>query len=423
MKKILSLCLVTILVIALSACGVTGSGKTEVSIFQFKVENESGLLKAADAYMVANPSVSIKINTVGGGADYGAALRTEFTGGKAPTIFNIGGPQDVNDWINNVEDLSNTDLSKKAFKGLNEPVTKAGKVYGLPFNQEGYGLIYNKKIFEKAGIKPETITTFSALEEAVKTLTAKKAELGIDGAFSVAGKETWITGLHMSNSFLATEFGSINKAMEAKTVNFAQNDAFKALVDLQINNANTEPKNLNTVDYTAQVETSFSQGKVAIIHQGNWIYSNIEQTNPTLAKEIGLLPVPVKGGIEDNIFVGVPMFWAVNKEKKDPEKQAAIDFLTWLYTDPAGQEIVVNDLGFIPAYEGFTHQPADPLAKEVLRYAKASKTSPWVFMGYPTDWGMGTLGTEMQNYFSGEKTWEQVIAAAKQKWESDRKAA
>lgn len=44
----------------------------------------------------------------------------------------------------------------------------------MPFNQEGYGFIYNKEIFEKAGIDPATITSYEALENAVKTLDSKK---------------------------------------------------------------------------------------------------------------------------------------------------------------------------------------------------------------------------------------------------------
>lgn len=412
-----------LLTVSLAACGGgSTSGKTEVSIFQFKVENEKGLLKAADEYMALNPDVSIKISTVGGGADYGAALRTEFTGGKAPTIFNIGGPQDVEDWKNNLEDLTSSELSQKAFDGLNEPVTKDGKVYGLPFNQEGYGLIYNTEIFEKAGIDASSINTFAALETAVKTLDSKKAELGIDGVFAVAGKETWTTGLHMSNSFLSAEFGSIQKTMEAKTVDFKYGDAFQALIDLQKDHAAVDAKTLSTVDYTTQVESQFAQGKAAIIHQGNWTYGNMKDANPDISDKLAMLPVPVKGQKEDSIFVGVPMFWGINKEKPAAEKEAALKFLTWMYSDEKGQDIVINDLGFIPAYEGFSQKPTDPLAKEILRYAEEGKTSPWVFMGYPTDWGMGTLGVEIQNYFSGEKTWDQVIEASKKKWEEQRAA-
>ena len=45
-----------------------------------------------------HPNVDINIETVGGGNDYGAALRSKFQSGQEPTIFNIGGPQDVEDW-------------------------------------------------------------------------------------------------------------------------------------------------------------------------------------------------------------------------------------------------------------------------------------------------------------------------------------
>lgn len=420
-KKIMTVMAAAMMTFGMVGCtSKTNADQIDVSIFQFKVENEAGLQKAADAYMALHPDVSIKINTVGGGADYGAALRTEFSGGNAPTIFNVGGPQDVTDWINSLEDLTDTELSGKAFDGLNEAVTQDGKVYGLPFNQEGYGFIYNKAMFEQAGIDAESITTFSALEEATQKLDSKKDELGIDGVYSLAGKETWTTGLHLSNSFLSAEFGNIVEAMDAKEVEFKYADAMKKLVDLQKDNATAEGAEINTVDYTMQMETQFASGKAAMVHQGNWTYSNIEAIDPELAKNVGFLPVPVEGVVEDNLFVGVPMYWAINKEKTDAEKEAAIDFLTWMYTDPEGQSIVINDLSFIPAYTGFKEKPADPLAQAILEYSENGKTSAWVFMGYPTDWGMGVLGTDMQGYFDGTKTWDEVIESSKESWKKDR---
>lgn len=91
--------------------------------------------------------MKINLQTVGGGDDYGAALRAQFQSGNEPDIYNVGGPQDVSDWMGRLEDLSDAPWADKVLDGVASGVTVDGAVYGLPYNIEGYGLAYNKAIF------------------------------------------------------------------------------------------------------------------------------------------------------------------------------------------------------------------------------------------------------------------------------------
>ena len=215
-KKALSLMTVTALICgSLVGCssskdssGGSASGDVTVDIFQFKVETQEALQAAAKKYEESHDGVKINIETIGGGNDYGAGLRTKFQSGQEPTIFNIGGPQDVEDWASKLEDLSDEPWVNQAFEGTLGSVTTDDGIFGMPFAQEGYGFIYNKQIFEKAGINPEEITTFAKLEEAVETLDSKKSELGIEAVFAFPGKEKWVTGLHLLNVALGNEFAS-----------------------------------------------------------------------------------------------------------------------------------------------------------------------------------------------------------------------
>ena len=178
-KKLLSLAAVGVMTASvLAGCGNSGGGKSggdqvQLDVFQFKVEFKDQFNKLAQEYMKENPNVKINVTTVGGGGDYGAALKSKFSSGNEPTIFNIGGPQDVKDWMTKLEDLTDVPVAKEALPKTLDGVTVDGKVYGLPFNQEGYGFIYNKAIFEKAGIKAEELTTYAKLAEAVKTLDSR----------------------------------------------------------------------------------------------------------------------------------------------------------------------------------------------------------------------------------------------------------
>lgn len=397
-----------------------------IDIFQFKVEAKDALEKATKEYTALNPNVKFNVQTVGGGEDYGAALKSKFASGEEPAIYNIGGTQDALDWKDKLEDLTDQSWVSKAFQGTLESVTLDGKLYGMPFNQEGYGLIYNKDIFSKAGIDPASIKTLADLEKAAATLDSKKADLKIDSVFALPGKETWVTGLHLSNVAFSNEFKSAKDAFNAKQIEFKYNAQLKKLLDLQIkyafkpDNAN---KSINSVDYATQVEKKFSLGKVAMIQQGNWAFGSVSGVDANLAKNIAILPMPLEGVKEGAIPVGVPMYWSINSKKDADIKKAAKEFLNWLYTSDKGKEMIIKDFKFIPALKGYESealQPSDPLAKDVLKYSNEGKTMPWVFMGYPTGWGMDKLGADIQKYTAGDITWDKLVENAKKTWSESR---
>ncbi|MBW4829225.1 MAG: extracellular solute-binding protein [Clostridiaceae bacterium] len=448
-KKVLTLAIVMVLALSLVVTGCSNDAKdekansgnegatteksgekAEIDIFQFKVEIAKELEEAAKAYEEENPNVKINIQTVGGGDDYGAALKAAFQSGNEPDIFNVGGPQDIKDWMDKLEDLSDQPWVDKALEGVLSGATVDDKVYALPFNLEGYGFVYNKEIFKAAGIDAEKIVDFKSLEEAVKTLDKKikDGELEeefplLESVFEFPAKETWITGLHTSNVALGQEFDSSIDAFNAEEVEFKYGDSLKKIIDLQADYSmhRDDKQKLNAVDYTTQAEEGIAIERVAIIQQGNWVYGLAEGVDEEVAEKLDILPIPLEGGKEDSIPVGVPMHWVVNKDSDDAVKDAAKDFLNWLYTSEKGKEYVVNEFHFIPPLTGYEDlEVEDPLGRAVSRYAEAGKTTPWVFMGYPTAWGMEGLGNNIQKYLSGEFTWEQVISESQAQWKEMR---
>ncbi len=402
----------------------------EVNIFQFKVEIAEALGDAARLYESENPGVKIVIETVGGGDDYGAALRAKNASGNMPDIYNIGGPQDYKDWQSKLEDLTDQPWVAAAMDGILSGVTVDNKVYGLPFNMEGYGFAYNTRIFKAAGIDATKIVDFKSLEAAAVALDLKikNGDLSeefplLEAVFEYAAKETWVTGLHTSNVALAQEFGNVMTATDSASVEFKYADGLKMLMDLQAaySSSSENPGLLNAVDYSTQVDTGLGIERVAIIQQGNWIYGGINAIDPDVANSLDFLPMPIVGAREDSIPVGVPMYWSVNSEATDVDKVAAKDFITWLYMSETGKDIVVNKFFFIPPLKGYENYPvADPLGQAIVRFASEGKIIPWVFMGYPSDWGMGILGAKIQAYYAGEMTWDEVISESQAEWASAR---
>ncbi|MFZ0475973.1 MAG: extracellular solute-binding protein, partial [Halobacillus sp.] len=114
-----------------------------VDVFQFKVEFKDQFEELVSMYEEENPDVNINVKTVGGGNDYGASLKTSFSSGEEPDIFNVGGPTDVDEYEKYLADLSDTEAAGAALEGTLSSVKRNDQVLGLPFNQEGYGLLYN----------------------------------------------------------------------------------------------------------------------------------------------------------------------------------------------------------------------------------------------------------------------------------------
>lgn len=411
-----------------AAAGDAGSSKekVEVNVLQFKIEAAEGFQEAADEYMKLNPNVKINIETVGGGADYGSSLKAKFQSGSEPTIFNVGGPQDVIDWDEKLEDLSDQPWVDQTLEGLLGGVTMDDKIYGMPFAVEGYGYVYNTEIFKDAGIDVTQIKDFESMDKAFAELDAKikAGELkekypALEAVFELPGKETWVTGLHALNAVINQEFESSLDALGAKSLAFTHADAYKKMIDMQVKyttNASS-PEKLNAVDYSAQVDQGIALERVAVIQQGNWVYGAVANIDEEVANKLAILPMPVEGGQEGTIPVGVPMYWTINKDKSDAEKTAAKDFLNWMYTSEEGKDIIVNKCFFIPAFKGYENFPAqDSLGREVMRYMNEGKTTPWVFMGYPTAWGEDVVGSNLQKYFAGQMTWEQLVEDSKAKW-------
>ena len=401
--------------------GSASKDQVTVDIFQFKVEIKDQFEELVKVYEKENPDVKINVKTVGGGNDYGASLKTTFSSGEEPAIFNIGGPSAVEEYRDYLADVSDTEAAKIALEGTLNTVTDGDEVLGLPFNQEGYGLIYNKRIFEEAGINPDEIVTYGDLEKAVESLDKQKEELGIDAAFALAGKEKWVIGNHLANIFFAPEFN--NDALEAynaETIAFEKGDELKRHLDLE-SKYSAQP--ILSLDYSQQVEQLFSLEKVAIIQQGNWVYNSIYDMDPELAEEgIGIIPVPVEG-FEGSMPAGVPMYWAVNSQSDEKVVQASKDFLDWMYTSDTGKNAVLEDFKFVPAYEGYdTSKIADPLSQTIYEYASEGNTiAGWVFQGAPTGWSEQVLGASMQKYLSGDVTWEKMITEVQENWEAERK--
>src|SRR5665647_153396 len=234
-------------------------GKTgKVYFLNFKPEQDEAYQAIAKQYTEAT-GVAVTVVTAASGT-YEQTLTAEIAKSDAPTIFHMNGPVGYASWKDYCADMSTSEIyTHLTDKSL--AITDGTGVFGIPFAIEGYGIIYNKAIMTKyfATTDPKAasmdeINNFTVLKAVVEDMTAKAADLGIEGVFastSLKSGEDWRWQTHLLNVPLYYEFKDnkvdLGSADATKTIKFQYGTNFQNIFDLFLNNSVTAPKMLGNI--------------------------------------------------------------------------------------------------------------------------------------------------------------------------------
>ena len=442
MKKILSFLLMTTMALSLTACGGSSSSteepKSSGSIYylNFKPEIAPVYEEIAAAYE-AETGVKLNVVTAASGT-YEQTLKSEMAKAEAPTLFQINGPKGYANWKEYCADLSKTELySHLTDKSL--AITDGEGVYGIPYVVEGYGIIYNNALLEKyiatAGAKiksADEINNFETLKAVVEDMTAKKAELGIKGAFastSLKPGEDWRWQTHLANIPVYYEFknNNVDLASDAtKEIKFEYADNYKNIFDLYLNNSTTEPKLLGSKQ-VADSMAEFALGQCVFVQNGNWAWSQISEVAGNVVKPEDIRFMPIYTGVEgeesQGLCTGTENFFSINAKASEEDQKLAADFINWLYSSETGKKFVVEKLNFIAPFDTFTEEerPSDPLAKEVIRWMEKEGTTSvaWNFTVFPNQTFKDNFGASLLQYAQGTMAWEDVVSKMVADWKTE----
>ncbi len=442
MKKrrfVASLMTLAMLVSMLSGCSFGSSSKkvTQIYFLSCKPEVKSVWEEVSAAYE-KETGIKLKVLTAADG-NHERTLKAELAKKDYPTMFQINGPVEYGKWKNYCMDLSDTKLYSWLLDKSMAVTGDNGKgVYGIPYVVEGYGIIYNNAIMEKyfalsdktSQIKSvEEINNFAALKEVVEDMQAHKSELGIEGVFgstSLAPGESWRWHTHLMNIPVTYELQEKNVS-DLDTLDFTYNDEFKNVFDLYINNSCTAPSDLASKTVEDSM-TEFAQGKVAMIQNGNWGWTQIESADGNVVKQEDAKYMPIYTGMDgeesQGLCIGTENYICINSQATDEEKQASIDFLEWLYSSKEGKKFVTEKFGFIPPFNTFkeSEYPSNPLAVEVIKYMNDSskKSVPWNFVTFPNQKFKDNMGSDLTLYVDGEMDWDTLVDTVKADWTNQK---
>mgnify|MGYP002239766302 CR=1 FL=1 len=132
---------------------------------------------------------------------YETTLMSEMEKSEAPTLFQVNGPVGLANWKDYCYDLSGSklygELTSDSFA-----LKDGDAVTSIAYVIETYGIIYNKELLTAAGYTQDDIKGFDDLKKVADDIQARKAELGVDGAFTSAGMDAssdWRFKTHLAN--------------------------------------------------------------------------------------------------------------------------------------------------------------------------------------------------------------------------------
>src|SRR5919199_1932153 len=154
--------------LAVAACGGFGKSNDQASSggkvsLSFLVDNQPTTVKTAEALASAfhtrNPDVTIKVASRPGGSDGDNIVKTRLSTGTMNDVFeyNSGSLFQAISPQKNLVSLNDRPWVKDLDKSFTPSVSAGGQVYGAPWGSSfGGGILYNKKVFKKLGLKVPT---------------------------------------------------------------------------------------------------------------------------------------------------------------------------------------------------------------------------------------------------------------------------
>jgi raffinose/stachyose/melibiose transport system substrate-binding protein len=358
---------------------------------------------AADAYMAANPNVTIKITVLENeafktklsttaAADY-PDLFQSWGGGIMAQQADAGLLKDITADIADWKDTINP--------GAMSIYAYNGKQYGVPWDMGMIGFWYNKALFEQAGITAPPATWAEYLDAVGKLRAA-----GID-PLAIAGKDKW-PSMHLWTYLVLRTGGGDALSEMIQSGNWNADACIKAGEEvLKLNELNPYQAGYKSADYNAEA-AAVGNAKAAMELMGQWAPSvQMDQSadKKGIGDDLGWFPFPTidggAGAATDGVGGGNGIAVGVNAP---PE---AIDFLKFFSSVDVGNKLNTDGVG-LSTVVGTEASVTDPNLQAVLA-GRGDATFMQLYLDQATSGGLSQAFNDATiALFLGESTPQEV---------------
>ncbi|MFB7914494.1 ABC transporter substrate-binding protein [Streptomyces sp. NPDC056061] len=335
------------LVCALASCSGSGSdtaadGKVTITVSGRPPATDAASVKTFNARVAefekANPGIKVRTNEY----QYDQqSFQTKVGGGSLETIVRVPLTEmsglikrrQIADLTEDFKKLKHSEdfnqVALGAAKGLD------GKTYGIPTEEYALGLLYNRDLFQKAGLDPDKPpTTWAEVRAAAGAISEKTDATG----YAQMTKEN--TGGWMLTA-MAYSFGdSMQEESDGKWANTfdrSGSGAEKALGTLKQMRWTDDSMGKNQLRNITDVEKDFSAGKIGMTIAGPSAVNHYVQQYKGDPKAVGLAAMPTDGGAKRTLAGGT--IAVISPRATPQQREAAVKFIDFYYLatkyDPA----------------------------------------------------------------------------------------
>ena len=244
-----------------------------------------------------------------------------------------------------------------------------GVVYGIPSTANAQGVLYNKKIFEQAGITelPKTGEEFIADLRLIKEKTdAIPLYTNYAAGWTMGAWDAYIGGTATGDAAYTNQkmAHTANPFSDPGDGSGAYN-VYKVLYD-------AVAEGLTEDDYTTTdwegCKGMINRGEIGTMVLGSWAYSQMQAAGDH-PEDIGYMSFPITVGGSQYASAGPDYAFAINASSSDDNKLAAMIFIKWMTEksgfsfNEAGIPISTADNNYpelYAAFEGIDYVSDDP---------------------------------------------------------------
>lgn len=353
-----------------------------------------------------HPGVTIEVQHAAN--DSAALLQSRVNANDIPDVFAVEAGTNAKKYYEYAYNWSEDKDVLELFQteALTVGTDAQGNIMSLPWTYENAGLLYNKDLFEQAGIT-ELPRTLDELEAACQKLEGA----GIT-PFALAAKEGWVMG-QLSTHFMmdkTLDAEGVAAGLTDGSLTFAQLSNFRNLfrfLDLAKQYGPDKPLEM---DWETS-ENMLANNQAAIISMGDWCQSVLDSFNPDA--NIGFLPCPVSDNPEDaTLLSSCNWTYIVNKDSENLE--LAKEYAEYILTSETGQYWMCDGVGAVPAVIT-DREVKGTLANDAKSYVENGETNGWIHTKAPAGFTKA-VGAYVQAYMTGDMSEDEVIQEFQYFW-------
>ncbi len=393
---------------ALGGCSTNqASGPPSLELFQFKSEAIKLFDRICKQFNDSQTGARVGQNFQ---ADNVTALRVRLVKGDFPDLITMNGDYAYGTLAKSgvFYDFARTKLMQQVQPAIGEILPTLGtggegQVNGIPFANNGSGVIYNKDVFAKAGVEPPT--TWAELLEVCKELQANDIN-----AFLWGFKDQW-TGAPMfssiSGNFLTDGVAPWYQDRSAGKVSF-QGDLMPVL-DKMKQLAGFGNKNKYELGYN-DANQAFAKGDAAMYVHGTYAIPAIRSYNEKI--NLGTFAMPADDAKDTKVVSGVDVALTMGSEPRHEAEQLA--FFEYLMK-PANLKAYCDEQVAFPTLEGM--KATDPALAGLVPYFEDNRLTTYSDHNFPQ---AVTLNAYMQQFLIDgdakgfaqtlDTQWDKVVA-------------